>query len=175
MRKTIKTFLVSINAAVLIALMPVAAMAEWRIVTYTGTNGQTRVAYTKNSDGYSLEIYRDNVGAVRSRFSLAGALDMFAKKSCPTYQVDDDLTGNRSINDAPCLTGLNWSEFVLGYVIENEIVSEKLNALVNGDILTYRFMLENKVYNETRFSLSGVKRAALEVIGNNVRITPDAN
>jgi hypothetical protein len=153
---------------------PVLVQAEWNVITHTDTNNnsETQVAFTKNTDGYSLEIYKDSVGAVRSRFSLNTALDMLAKRSCPTYQIDTRLLDNRSINDAPCLTDLAWSEFIFGYIADKEVVSEKLNALMNGSTITFRFMLENGSYKETEFSLSGSKRATLSALGTGISITP---
>ena len=158
----------------ILLIAPFAAAAEWTIITHTDTNSetQTQVAYSLNKDGYSLEIYKDSVGAIRSRFSLNTALDMFAKRSCPTYQIDTRMIDNRSINDAPCLTDMVWSEFVLGYVHNFNVTSAKLNALMNGSIVTFRFMLENGSYMETQFSLAGSKRATLSVLGNNITITP---
>ena len=158
----------------ILLLFPTAAMAEWKVVTHTDTNSQTntQVAYTQNKEGYSLEIYKDSVGAIRSRFSLSTALDKFAKRSCPTYEIDTRLLDNRSINDAPCLTELSWSEYILGYITDNNITSGRLNALMNGEIVTFRFMLENGSYKETQFSLAGSKRATLGVLGNNITITP---
>lgn len=152
------------------------AMAEWNVITHTDTNNiQTQVAFTENDEGYTLEIYRDNVGAIRSRFSLNAPLEILVKHSCPTYQVDTRLLDNRSINDAPCITDLAWSEFVLGYVNDNTVTSGRLNALMNGTTVTFRFMLENGTYKETKFSLAGSKRATLAVIGNNITIVPEAN
>lgn len=155
-------------------LSPIFAQAEWRVITHTDTsnNSKTQVAYTQNEQGYSLEIYSDNVGAIRSRFSVNVELDKLAKRSCPTYQIDSRVLDNRSVNDAPCLTGVNWSEFILGYT-ENQIVSSrKLNALMNGITITFRFMLENGNYEETSFSLSGSKRATLTALGPEVSILP---
>lgn len=155
-------------------LCPVLVHAEWDIITHTdtNTNTETQVAYTKNNDGYSLEIYKDSVGAIRSRFNLNTKLDMMAKRSCPTYQIDTRLLDNRSINDAPCLTDLTWSEFIFGYTENNKVVSKKLNALMNGSTITFRFMLENGSYKETKFSLSGSKKATLSALGSDITISP---
>jgi hypothetical protein len=158
----------------ILLIIPFSASAEWKVITHTDTNNETetQVAYSKNEDGYSLEIYKDSVGAIRSRFSLSTALDMFAKRSCPTYQIDSRMLDNRSINDAPCLTDLAWSEFVLGYITNFNVTSKRLNALMNGSTVTFRFMLENGSYGETQFSLAGSKRATLSVLGENITITP---
>jgi hypothetical protein len=164
----------ALSLVLILLLSPFSAAAEWEVITHTDTNSetQTQVAFSENKDGYSLEIYKDSVGAIRTRFSLNAALDMFAKRTCPTYQIDTRMIDNRSINDAPCLTDMVWSEFVLGYVNNFNVTSEKLNALMNGSIVTFRFMLENGSYMETKFSLAGSKRATLSVLGNNITITP---
>lgn len=158
----------------ILLLSSFSVSAEWKVITHADTNNetQTQVAFSENKDGYSLEIYKDSVGAIRTRFSLNTELDMFAKRTCPTYQIDTRLIDNRSINDAPCLTDMVWSEFVLGYVNNFNVTSEKLNALMNGSTVTFRFMLENGSYMETQFSLAGSKRATLSVLGNNITITP---
>jgi hypothetical protein len=153
---------------------PVLVQAEWTVITHTDTNNNTKtqVAYTENTDGYSLQIYKDSVGAIRSRFSLSTALDTLAKRSCPTYQIDTRLLDNRSINDAPCLTDMDWSEFVLGYIANKEVISARLNALMNGSTITFRFMLENGSYKETNFSLNGSKRATVSALGSDISIKP---
>lgn len=155
-------------------LTPASVLAEWKVITHTDTNNnsETQVAYSQNEEGYSLEIYKDSVGAIRTRFSLNSALDIFAKRSCPTYQIDSRLLDNRSINDAPCLTNLAWSEFVLGYISSTTVNSARLNALMNGSKVTFRFMLDNGSYKETQFSLAGSKRATLSVLGTNITISP---
>ncbi len=164
----------SIVLSSILLLLPISVYADWQVITHTDTNTNTatQVAYTDNDQGYSLEIYRDSVNAVRARFSINRALDKLVNKHCPTFQVDNRLLDNRSINDAVCITDLAWSEFVLGYVIDNSVSSAKLNALVNGSTITFRFMLESGTYEETNFSLSGSKRATLTVLGGSVVISP---
>lgn len=160
--------------ALFLTLCPALVHAEWTVITHTDTNSntETQVAYTKNDEGYSLEIYMDSVGAIRSRFSLSSELDMMAKRTCPTYQIDSSLIGNHSVNDAPCLTDLVWSEFIFGYTENKQIVSKKLNALMNGSTIIFRFMLENGSYKETIFSLNGSKKATLTALGSGITIIP---
>ncbi len=157
----------------LMLLVPAHACA-WEVLSQSSssTDALTQVAYTENGDGYSLEIYRDGVGAIRARFSLNRQLDKLPPRHCPTFQVDDRVLDNRSINDAPCITDADWSEFVLGYMNTDEVVSPKLYALVNGSTLTYRFMLDHGGYDETSFSLNGSKRATLTVLGGDISIIP---
>lgn len=150
------------------------SLAAWEVVSRadSSNNIQTRIAYAENIEGYTLEIYRDAVGAVRARFSLNRPLDKLPARHCPTLQIDDRVLDNRSVNDAPCINDSDWSEFVLGYVNAEEIISPKLYALVNGKTLTYRFMLDHGGYDETSFSLDGSKRTTLTVLGGDVSIIP---
>ncbi|OGT35880.1 MAG: hypothetical protein A2W28_08105 [Gammaproteobacteria bacterium RBG_16_51_14] len=159
---------------ILLGFLPAIAAAAWQIVTHTDTDTNTdmRVAYIENKSGYTLEIYRDAVGAVRSRFTLMPGLSRLANHNCPTYQIDKRQPQNRSINDAPCIPESNWAEFILGYIENNEVTSVKLHELMNGTLVTYRFALENGGYRETNFSLVGSKKAFTAALGEKLRMKP---
>ena len=150
--------------------------AEWNIVTHTDTDSdaQTEVAYTKNKDGYSLEIYRDASGTIRSRFGMKNALLRLAEKSCPTFQVDKREITNRSTNDARCISNQLWAEFILGYISNNEVRSTSLHNIMNGHKIYYRFILENGGYGETDFSLSGSKNILRQVLGRKLKVRTDS-
>ncbi len=154
---------------------PVSAVAEWKIVTHTDTDDNTnmQVAYTENNDGYNLEIYRDVSGAIRSRFSTNNVLFRLADKNCPTFQVDSRRALNRSINDAMCISNQQWAEFILGYIIDNEVKSTALHNMMNGNNITYRFLLENGGYGETQFSLFGSKKVLTSIFGNQLTVRTD--
>lgn len=151
------------------------AWAEWDIVNHTNidNNQQTRVAYTENNDGYSLEIYRDGNGAVRSRFSMNNNQNRLDGKLCPTYQVDRRPMQSRSINDAPCIAHQKWAEFVLGYIVDRKVTSTLLHNIMNGNRITYRFALGTHGYAETMFSLMGSKRTLIEALGTDVTVLTD--
>ena len=99
------------------------------------------------------------------RYSLS-----FKKKLLP--EKDLTLIKNTSFNDAPCISKSNWSEFILGYITNKNITSLSLDALLNGNVVVFRFVLDNGNYKETSFSLTGSKRAALNVIGKDIKINP---
>ncbi|MFL2555236.1 MAG: hypothetical protein ACJ0Q4_00005, partial [Gammaproteobacteria bacterium] len=82
------------------------------------------------------------------------------------------LVKNTSFNDAPCISNLNWSEFILGYITNNNITSLSLDALLNGNKVVFRYVLDNGSYKETSFSLTGSKRSVLNVIGKNIILNP---
>ena len=169
-----KYFYLRVGALLVLLSAPLVSMAQWYIVSHENLSNdkKTKVAFTENKKGYSLEIYKDVVGAVRVRFTLNSKLNLFSKDTCPTYQVDLTLIKNTSFNDAPCISKSNWSEFILGYIANKNIASLSLDALLNGNIITFRFVLDNGNYKETKFSLTGSKRAALSVIGKDIKINP---
>lgn len=159
-RKLIITFL--------IFMAPAVARAEWSVVVHTDIDSdtETKVAYTENADGYSLEVYLDKSGAIRLRFSTNKVQTRLLPEICPTFQIDDRLISNTSINEAHCLADRKWSEFVLGYVINQTVESRTLNAVKNGNAISYRFILETGGYAETRFSLLGSSRALTAALGD---------
>jgi hypothetical protein len=159
----------------LLLLLSLPARAEWDIVTHTNIDSdvQTRVAHTENSDGYSLEIYRDGNNAVRARFGMHNNQNRLYEKSCPTHQVDRRNPVNTSINDAPCIAHRKWAEFVLGYIAGDEVASTFLHNIMNGSRITFRFILENSGYGETAFSLAGSKRALKEALGSDLKVLTD--
>jgi hypothetical protein len=150
-----------------------ALAAEWSTITHNDmdSNTITSVAIIKNKSGHTLEIYRDSVDAVRARFTLSQALIRFPDSFCPTFQIDSGIPTNRSLNDAPCLPGATWAEFILGYVINDQIDSAAVAGLMNGVGLNFRFLLENGDYRQTQFSLLGSKRAMTAALGDGVSVT----
>ena len=148
--------------------------AEWNIIMHNDmdSNIVTSVAIIKNANGYTLEIYKDSVDAVRARFTLNRNLIRFPDNFCPTFQIDKGEPKNRSVNDAPCLSGDTWAEFILGYVKNGDINSSAIVGLMNGVGLRFRFMLENGDYHETLVSLRGSKRAMSAALGDGVSVTP---
>jgi hypothetical protein len=154
----------------LFMVMPLSVSAQWAVGTETEVQGDqpARIAYTRNQDGYTLEIYRDAADTVRSRFIVKEGLLKLEEKSCPTYQIDNGMPNNGSIDGAPCLSNDKWAEYIFGRIQDESINSSVLMALMDGITLTFRFRLENGDYRETRFSLSGSKRSMASVIGEQV-------
>ena len=153
---------------ILLFVIPVTVRAEWSVVVHTNIDSETetKVAYTENVDGYSLEVYLDSGGAIRSRFSTNKVQTRFSSEICPTFQIDDRLLTNTSINEARCLADSKWAEFVLGYVIDQKVESKAVNAVKNGNVITYRFALEPDGFAETEFSLLGSSRALSAALGD---------
>jgi len=164
--KCLKIFLITI------IIIPLPVHAEWQVVTHTNTDNDisTEVAYSVNDDGYSMEIYKDNNGVVRLRFSMNKNHHRLDAENCPTYQIDRLEPQNRSINDAACIGHKKWGEFILGYLIDNEINSELLLNIMRGNNIHYRFRLQNSGYAETTFSLAGSSNALTRALGEHLNI-----
>lgn len=149
----------------LVLCMPVAAQVNWTVdpAGQPGTVGP--VASTTNESGYRLEIYRDG-NDIRSRFTLNEGL--YGMHACPTYQVDEGMPRNQSIDGSVCRAGDGWAEFILGQVDDGHVVSPLLLALMDGNTLHFRFRLMSGDYRETNISLRGSKRSMTTVIGEEV-------
>ena len=149
-----------------------SVFAEWQVLANheVSTGHETTIASSVNENGNTLEIYRDGVGAVRSRLTLRNGLLQFAKQNCPTYQIDKGPPRNRSINDASCLQDNRWAEFILGYIKNETIESSPLLAIMNGITITFRYRLIDGNYGETVFSLFGSKRAMMTAFGGNIAV-----
>lgn len=153
--------------------LPTTVFAQWTVVAHqeSVSEVQTTIAHTTNASGYSFEIYRDSGDAIRSRLTMADGLIKLADKKCPTYQIDKGMPQNRSINDASCISNSQWAEFILGYVINGKIESSTLLGLMNGISISFRFVLDNGDYRETKFSLSGSKHTMQTAFGQDIIVT----
>lgn len=146
---------------------------EWNIITHNDmdSNTTTSIAIIENDKGYTLEIYKDSVGAIRARFTLTQNLVRWPDDFCPTFQIDNGPARNRSINDAPCLSANTWAEFVLGYESNGHVSSRAIVGLMNGVNISFRYLLDRGYYHETRFSLRGSKRAMSAALGAGVTVS----
>jgi hypothetical protein len=149
---------------------PTVSIAQWAVATDTKAPNDEpiQVAYTTNSEGYTLEIYMDSNLMIRSRFTLKDGMLKLEDNSCPTFQIDNGMANNKSINGDTCISNLQWAEFIFGNIQNGTINSSILLAFMDGITLTFRFRLENGDYRETKFSLSGSKRSMTSIIGDHV-------
>lgn len=155
-------------------LFSAAAAAQWQVINKpdaaTGVN--TPVAQVRNTDGYELAIYRDSNDVVHAHFMLDHRLTDLDDRSCPSYQIDTRQTRNTSVNSADCELESHSSQYVLGRIEANEVVSLPLYELMNGSNIDFRFRLESGGYQQTRFSLTGSKRVLVSVLGETLEVLP---
>ena len=163
-------FYAGLIAAGLSIQAALAADAQWVVANQhlEDAGAVAAIARITNTDGYTLDIYKDGVGAIRGRFSMYAGLVAIADRSCPTFQIDKQPPGNRSINDAPCLSSRRWTEYILGYVVDKKLKSNYVHSLLNGNSIVFRFRLAAGDYRETEFSLLGSKRSIMTAIGPDV-------
>ncbi len=156
--------------------LSVQSQAQWEVMSHTDTDSgyQTRIATIENDGGYKLEIYRDVNDVIQIRFNIRNSYELLANKQCPSFQVDERQLSNRSINDAPCLSQPRWAEYVIGYITENTVLSLPLHNLMNGNVIYYRFLMNNGNYTETSFSLSGSKAILNAALGKDLVVTTKA-
>ena len=166
------------NIIATLILLSVSAQlrALWNKMSHTNMDPglQTDVATIENEERYKLEIYRDANDVIRSRFNIRNGYDLLAAKQCPTFQVGERELSNRSINNALCISQARWSEHVLGYITDEKVLSLPLRNLMNGNVIYYRFILQNGSCGETSFSLSGSKSVIYNSIGKDLSIITKA-
>lgn len=160
-------------AVIILVSATFPAAAQWAVVTETleGTQSAATLARIRNDAGYTLGLYRDGGGAIRARFTLPDGLTQFEEGHCPTLQVDRWAPDNRSVNDAACVAGGQWAEYIVGFVRNGAVQSARLLQIMNGNAATLRFRLAGGDYRETAFSLSGSKRSLSTAIGADVVVS----
>ena len=165
--KLLSLFLLTVSAP--------AVLAEWTVETYKNNDRglAIKVAVNENDEGYKLEIYRDENGVVRSRFSTENTSYRMNSQFCPTFDIEQRGMQNVSINGESCLADSKWAEFILGYIIDEEVTSTPLYNFMNGRKIIYRFILQPHGYAETSFSLINSKRILLEALGYNLTVRTD--
>ncbi len=156
-------------------IMPVPVWAQWTVEIHEAyeSGEQIKAAVTRNNDGYKLEVYRDENGVVRSRFSTEKTLTRIDSQYCPTFDVVNRGMQNVSINGESCLVESSWTEFILGYINNNQVISNPLYNFMNGREIVYRFKKFPYGYAETSFSLNRSKQALLEALGFNLTVQTD--
>ncbi len=159
----------------IILVSPFKVLAEWKVEKYKSNNPDysINVAVTENDEGFKLEIYRDENGVIRSRFSTENTPYRMNSQYCPTFDIVRRGMQNVSINGESCLGENNWAEFILGYIVGDEVNSTILYNFMNGSEITYRFMLQPYGYGETSFSLSNSKRILLEALGYDLVVSTE--
>lgn len=160
--------------ALIVCLLPLNASAQWRVnqrsISQSGAKGL--VAHTENEAGYALEFYKDGDAAIRIRLNLPEGLMKLREGTCPTYQIDQGKPDNRSYDASPCSGTVLRPEFVTGHIENQQIRSDLLLQIMNGNTITFRFRLEQGDYRETGFSLAGSKRSMTTAIGKEISVQP---
>ncbi len=155
-------------------LFAAPAAAEWRVIDEADDDSTLRAPYAriKNADGYTLTIYRDSDDNLHALLRLNDRLTGFDTAICPTYQIDKRQPRNTAADGSGCSMRAEVSNYHLGHIESNQIVSRPLYEFMNGSHIDFRFRLANADYDQTRFSLDGSKRALSAVLGSTLEVLP---
>lgn len=155
-------------------LFAASAAAEWRVIDAADDDSKLRAPYAQieNTDGYTLTIYRDGDGNVHALLRLNKRLTGFDTAICPTYQIDERQPRNTAADGSTCSMRAGISNYHLGRIESNQIVSRPLYEFMNGTHIDFRFRLANADYDRTRFSLAGSKRVLSAVLGGTLEVLP---
>lgn len=158
---------------IIMLLAPCTAIAQWATITSTDAEilSSGPIAYSENIGDYRLEIFKDSENLIKSRFILKKGLLGLSASLCPTYQIDSGTARNNSTDNSPCIFDSGSAEYIIGKVVNNQVKSSVLVALMEGLTLSFRFKLKNGDYRETSFSLAGSKRSLTAVIGEQVSVS----
>lgn len=143
------------------------ASAQWMVLAESTNGAPGETAYVDNSEGYRLEIFRDD-NVIRSRFILPEGLTRLYQDICPTYQIDNRTAENTSIDSSKCLLEERQAIYNFGAITGNTVQSSILQGLMDGIGISFRFRLSDGDYRETRFTLNGSNRAMTIAIGEEV-------
>ncbi len=145
-----------IFAAVLLAR---PAIAQWRVAQATpaGTVDRIDIAIVENDSGHSLRLFNDETQNVRATFTIRGGFDTIDPGVCPTYRVDKREPERVTFEEGRCRILPKQAEFTLGKTGQGR--NRKLNRIMNGDSIIFRYRLGSGNYRETRFTLRGSKYA----------------
>ncbi len=146
--------------------------AFWQVVESNDENNTIAkdLAQIQNNDGFKIQIFLDEYSEVKLRFTSSSKVGALSDKICPSFQVDNYTTFNRSFNGDECIVNGNTYEYGLGSIELEHIDSTALYRIQNGNQLFFRYMFENEGYGETSFTLAGSSRIILSVLGSEIVI-----
>lgn len=163
-----------ILAAVLVIFAPARAAADWTTTT-DAPDGEDRprdTARVQNSDGHTLDIFRDDNGTVRGIFSLSDDMGPLDEGSCPTFRIDAHPPRALTEFGGPCEVEGGSAHFTLGVVADDAIESTLLTQLMNGTRIVVWYHVPDRGYFETEFTLRRSMQALMGAIGGRVRVLP---
>ncbi len=168
--------------AVLIFVVPNAALAEWTTVTKVDsmTNEVRKSAFVENSLGHRFSVYRipSDDNRVWGNFAISQKVfDLIDGEKLIQFRIDkhDAKDLRESVKLQKLMQRLGetrpmyewkpkWVNFVLWHGDKEEGVSPAIENLKNGNTLKVRYYLSKGGYKDTEFSLKGAKNAIDEAL-----------
>lgn len=147
-------------------------MAAWTIRD-PEVAGLNPVAYAANSTGQRAEIFLGDRNTVYLRLVLGGRFETFNASNCPTFQIDKRKPMHHFDVGYRCAIVAKMATFMLGRIADREIKSLVLHRFMNGNRVTFRYLVNTGQYRQTSFSLSRSKQALTQALGSGTRIRVD--
>ena len=161
----------ALAALLCLALAPARLPAQWHTeqVAVGDEGAQVNTATVENEGGHRFRVYRSGETLVRGQFTIPEGFERLSPNTCPTWQVDKRFVASTSA-EAECRMG-NWhADFIIGEIEGNRMYSVKLDRVMRGNRLTFRYRIEGAGYRETSFSLRGSRRRVQAMLGERIRV-----
>jgi len=149
-----------------------ACSAAWTTVEHQDT-ALPPIAYTENIIGQRTEVSMGENNAVQLRLLLGAGFETFAASSCPTFQIDDRVPLHHFEIGIRCEIDEKIATFHLGQITDAEIDSLVLHRFMNGNIVMFRYTVNNGQYRRAQFSLRNSKKALKQTVGADTRLLVD--
>jgi hypothetical protein len=157
--------------AIMLSTTSTAAAQYWSVdAAAQDQQGKvSAVASVASSDADHLRIYRSANGEVWLSLRLRVGSEALDPSSCPTYQVQGNSSADAKIV-SPCTVDDSGVRIKLGQIRNDEIESEMLLSLMDGDTLHLTLKLTGLGYRRTTVSLRRSRQALLKVLGTNTNV-----
>ena len=149
-----------------------APFAAWT-VSKADSTGSMATAYIENSARQRTEIFLDERNFVYIRLRLSAGFETLATSSCPTFQIDNRLPLYHYALGDKCAIDNKTATITLGQISDKAINSLVLHRFMNGNLVSFRYTIENGQYREAEFSLRNSKQALKGAIGADTKISVD--
>jgi hypothetical protein len=143
--------------------------AAWTTVKHQDT-ALPPIAYTENIIGQRTEVSMGQNNAIELRLLLGAGFETFAASSCPTFQIDDRVPLHHFEIGIRCVIEKKIATFHLGQITDDEIDSLVLHRFMNGNIVMFRYTVNNGRYRRAEFSLRNSNQALKQAIGADTRL-----
>lgn len=148
------------------------AGAAWRAADAADA-AHERLIYETNDTGQRVEIAVDGNDTVVLRLLLGDGFETFVKSNCPTFQIDAREPMHHFDIGPACVVGDKSAAFMLGQITDRKMKSLILHRLMNGNTVSFRYIVNGGQYRETRFSLRNSKQAFRPALGYAPKVDVD--
>lgn len=135
--------------------------------------GSNPLAYATSASGQVAEIFVGDGNTVFLQLILGEGFETFAESKCPTFQIDDRQPMHHFEVGGRCTIADKRVKYRLGQIVDTEITSLILHRLINGNRVTFRYVVKSGQYRQASISLGSSKQALAQALGSDTRILVD--